>query len=429
MYNRLWAKYLFHINLSFTGMNKQKLSAAIIALVIILILVSCKNHNKSQQGPPPVPVVSYTAKEADAVYYDTYPGTAVSTDEVQLRSQVSGYVTGIYFKEGSKVHKGRKLYEIDRRKYQAAYEAAKAAVQIANANLQKSQRDADRYKKLDEQNAIAKQVLDDAITNLQNTQEAVKSSKANLVNAETDFNYSLITAPFTGTIGLSQVKPGAFVTAGQTLLNTISSDDPIAVDFIVDENSLPYLVKLHNVKTNTQDSTFKLILPDNSNYKYNGKLSIIDRAVDPQTGTIKIRTLFPNPDDVIRPGTNCKVKVLNENSGSSIEIPFRAMIEQMGEYFVYVIMSGDTVKQKRIMAGPTHGEFVLVKSGLNPGDKIVVDGIQKIHQGSVVSESDASTNRGTGQNNGTPTNPEQGKGNKKGTEKGTTDTQKTKKGN
>lgn len=375
-------------------MNNLKFTAYIF-LMSLTVMASCKGKNKVQQAAAPVQVVPFTVKEGNMSYYDTYPGTAVSTDEVQLRSQVSGYVTGIYFKEGTKVIKGTKLYEIDRRKYQAAYEAAKAAVEIANANLQKAQRDADRYKKLDEQNAIAKQVLDDALTSLANAQMQVKSSKANLINAETDFNYSIIKAPFTGSIGLSQVKPGAFVTAGQTLLNTISSDDPIAVDFIVDEKSLPYLVKLQKDKTAKPDSTFKLTLPDNSDYKYNGKLSIIDRAVDPQTGTIKIRTLFSNPEKILRPGINCMVRVRNEYSGTQIKIPFRAMVEQMGEYFVYLINSNDTVKQKRIVIGPIQGEYVLVKSGLNPGDKIVVDGLQKIHQGSAVVASDASNDRKT----------------------------------
>ncbi len=379
-------------------MNKLKLTSTYIFLITIISLTSCKNNNKHQQANAPVPVIPFTVREGNIIYYDTYPGTAVSTDEVQLRSEVSGYVTGIYFKEGSRVTKGTKLYEIDRRKFQAAYEEAKAAVEIANANLQKAQRDADRYKKLDEQNAIAKQVLDDALTTLENTQLQFKSSKANLVNTETDFKYSLIKAPFTGSIGLSQVKPGAFVTAGQTLLNTISSDDPIAVDFIVDEKSLPYLVKLQNTRQNKQDSTFKLTLPDNSDYKYTGNLSIIDRAVDPQTGTIIIRTIFPNPDRILRPGVNCKVKVLNENSGSQLKIPFRAMVEQMGEYFVYLISNGDTVKQKRIIIGPIQGEFVMVKSGLNPGDRIVVDGLQKIHQGSVVTATDTGNSKKLSQN-------------------------------
>ena len=364
-------------------MNKIKLSITFLVLTLAILLTSCKNQAKSGKIGGPVAVTPFTVQSGNVIYYDTYPGTAVAPDEVQLRSEVSGFVTGIYFKEGSRVTKGTKLYEIDRRKYQAAYEQAKASVAIVKANLFKAQRDADRYKKLDEQNAIAKQILDDALTALENAKLQVKSSTANLLNAETDFNYSLITAPFTGSIGFSMVKPGAFVTAGQTLLNTISSDNPIAVDFIIDEKSLPYLLTIQSAKKTVNDSIFKVTLPDNSDYKYNGELSIIDRAVDPQTGTIKIRTVFPNPDQTLRPGMNCKISVLNENSGMQVNIPARAIVEQMGEYFVYLI-DNNVVKQKRIELGPNHGELVVVKSGLNPGETIVLEGLQKVHEGSAV---------------------------------------------
>jgi membrane fusion protein, multidrug efflux system len=365
-------------------MNRIILNTIYPVFLLVTILSACKSHKPAGQAGAPVPVVPFTVQSGNLVYYDTYPGTVVATDEVQLRSEVSGFVTGIYFKEGGEVKKGAKLYEIDRRKFQAAYDEAKAALEIANANLEKARRDADRYKKLDEENAIAKQVLDDALTMFANAQMQVRSSKANLVNAQTDFIYSLITAPFTGSIGLSLVKPGAFVTAGQTLLNTISSDDPIAIDFIIDEKSLPYIVKLQNLKTSAQDSTFKVTLADNSDYKHRGNLSIIDRAVDPQTGTIKIRTVFPNPERTLRPGMNCKVKVLNNYSGMQISIPAKALVEQMGEYFVYKIDSGNIIKQKRVQLGPAQEDKVVVKTGLNPGDKIVVEGIQKVHEGSSV---------------------------------------------
>jgi membrane fusion protein (multidrug efflux system) len=372
-------------------MNGNKLIITYLALIPVLLSTSCKSPNKSVQYGGPVPVVIFTAQSEKVVYYDSYPGTVVATDEVQLRSEVSGFVTGIYFKEGSQVNKGLKLYEIDRRKYQAAYEEAKANVDIASSNLEKAQRDADRYKKLDEENAIAKQILDDALTALENARMQLKSSTASLLNAETDFNYSLITAPFTGSIGFSLVKPGAFVTAGQTLLNTISSDDPIGLDFIVDEKSLPYFLKLQINKATATDSTFKIVLPDNSDYKYSGSLSIIDRAVDPQTGTIKIRVDFPNRDRILRPGMNCKIKVLNENSGMQVIIPVRAIVEQMSEYFVYLIDS-NSVRQKRIELGPNLGGIVVVKAGLNPGDKIVLEGIQKVHEGSTVIPADSIEN-------------------------------------
>lgn len=331
-----------------------------------------------------MPVVPYTVQTGQNIFYETYPGTVVAPDEVQLRSEVSGFITGIYFSEGSQVSKGTKLYEIDRRKFLAAYEAAKATVEIATANLTKAERDADRYKKLDEQNAIAKQVLDDAMTALENARMQLKSAKANLITAQTDFNYSLITAPFSGLIGFSMVKPGAYVTAGQTLLNTISSEDPVGVDFIIDEKTLPYLIKIQQKKQTDQDSTFRLVLPDNSEYQYSGKLATIDRAVDPATGTIRIRTIFPNLEKTLRPGMNCKIKILDENSGLNVNIPLRAIAEQMSEYFVYVIDNKNVVKQKRIELGPVRGENVVVKKGLSAGDRIVLEGIQKIHEGSTV---------------------------------------------
>lgn len=364
-------------------MNYNKLAYILIAFCLILSLQSCKKKNVQNKGTAAVPVVDFTVQPQKVQFYDTYPGTVTSLNEVDLRSQVSGYITGIFFREGTQVAKGTKLYEIDRIKYYSAYSQAKANADIAEANLLKAQRDHDRYKSLNDQNAIARQVYDDAVTFLQNAKMQVIASKAALANAETDYNYSIVTAPFSGTIGLSQVKTGTFVVSGQTLLNTISSDDPIAVDFIVNEKSVHNFVELSKSKADKADSTFRIILPDNTEYPFSGQLSVIDRAVNPQTGTIKIRTVFPNNERNLRTGMNCRVKVLGGNSGMQLIIPFKAVIEQMGEYFVFLIDSMK-VKQVRIQPGSNLGEFIVVTSGLKPGDKIVQDGLQKVHNGSMV---------------------------------------------
>ncbi len=360
-----------------------------IRLIFIFVLLfagigftSCRGRGKADPpGNKPVQVVAIRAKSGDVIFYDSYPATVTAINEVQLHSEVSGFITGLFFKEGSRVNKGSALYEIDRTKYKAAYEAAKANAEIAATNLQKAERDADRYKKLDEGNAIAKQTLEDATTAMQNAQMQVKSATAALTSAETDFNYSLIAAPFTGTIGFSQVKPGDYITAGQTLLNTISSDDPIGVDFIADEKALPYLLRLQKNEKVQNDSTFRVLLPDNSGYKYTGKPDIIDRAVDPQTGTIRIRVVFPNNERDLRPGMNCEINVLNEYSGQQILIPSRALSEQMGEYFVYIIDTNNVVRQERIVPGPYTGSSVVVRSGLKKGDRIVLEGVQNMRDG------------------------------------------------
>jgi membrane fusion protein (multidrug efflux system) len=364
-------------------MQKNKTIYLLSACFLLFSAQSCKKAATHNQYGGPVQVTGYTVKSQTVDIYDSYPGTVVALNEVELRSQVSGYVTGIYFKEGSQVTAGGKLYEIDRRKYQAAFEQATANAEIAGANLQKAQRDADRYTKLNEQNAIAKQIFEDAITNLQNSKMQLLAAKAVLLNAETDFNYSLITAPFSGTIGFSLVKPGTFVNAGQTLLNTLSSDDPIAVDFIVNEKSLPEFIRLKSIESGKADSTFKITLPDNSGYPYWGRLSVIDRAVNPMTGTIKLRLVFPNRDKILRSGMNCSVKVLHKGSGSQITIPYKAVVEQMGEYFVYLIDSMK-VKQVKIEPGSSLGESIIVKQGVKPGDNIVLDGLQKLRNGSMV---------------------------------------------
>jgi RND family efflux transporter MFP subunit len=364
-------------------MNNNKLTSLLLIFVLLLSVESCRKESKQSRGAAAVPVVAYMVKARNVKFYDSYPGTVTALNEVELHSQVSGYITGIFFKDGAQVTKGEKLYEIDRRKYQASFEQARANADIAEANLEKAQRDADRYSKLNEQNAIAKQTFDDAMTNLQNSTMQLASAKAALLNAETDFNYSIIRAPFSGTIGISSVKPGAYVNSGQTLLNTISSDDPIGVDFIVNEKSLPGFVKLQKSGSSKADSTFRIILPDNSEYPFRGELSVIDRAVDPQTGTIKIRLVFPNHERSLRTGMNCKVRVLSGTSGNQLVIPFKAVVEQMGEYFVYTIDSMK-VNLVKIEEGSNLGEYIVVKQGLKPGDRIVLEGIQKLRNGSMV---------------------------------------------
>jgi RND family efflux transporter MFP subunit len=363
--------------------NKKRIELLLICC-LILFMQSCKKGARQNQFSGAVPVVEYTVQQQNVSFYDSYPGTVTALTEVEIHSQVSGFVTGLFFKEGSHVSKGEKLYEIDRRKYQAAYEQAKANADIAAANLDKAQRDADRYTRLNEQNAIARQTYDDAMTSLQDSRMQVLSAKAALLNAETDYNYSILTAPFSGTIGFSLVKPGTYVVSGQTLLNTISSDDPIAVDFIINEKSLPSFIAMQKSKVPPADSTFRITLTDNSEYPSYGKLSVIARAVDAQTGTIKIRLVFPNNERRLRTGMNCLVKVLSGSSGTQLVIPFKAVVEQMGEYFVYAIDSAGKARQTRIITGSNLGEYIVVRQGLKPGDIIVLEGLQKVHEGSLV---------------------------------------------
>jgi len=356
----------------------------------------------------PIPVNLFTVKARPVVYYDRYTSTTVALYQVNLLSQVQGYITGIFFKEGSHVRKGEKLYEIDRRIYESNYNAAADNLKVAEGNLKQAQQDADRYEYLNNNQAVAKQVYDHAIITLENAKNSYKSAAEAFNNSKTNLNYSVITAPFDGTIGFSLVKPGDYTTPGQTILNTISSDDPIGVDFLINEKQLLYFENLQNNKDQPSDSLFTLILPDNSFYSLTGKISVIDRAVNSLTGTLRIRLDFPNPKGSLRSGMSCVVRVRNQDSSPQLLIPNKAVIEEMGEYSVYLAKdsvmgspadtarSGHEVKgnhglfafQKRVQTGVTIGSNVIIKKGIREGDKIVVDGVQLLHNGSQIASSD-----------------------------------------
>ncbi len=362
----------------------NKLLNLILCLGMATGLISCNRAGSTgTYTSQAVPVNVYKVMERPVVYDESFPATVVALKQVELRGEVSGYITGIFFKEGDPVTKGQKLYEIDRTTYLANYDQAKSNVEIAKANLGKAQRDADRYTTLHKQQAIAEQTYDDAITALTNAKLQVLSANAALEKATSDLNYSVIKAPFDGTIGISQVRIGTLVTPGQTLLNTISSDDPMGIDFQVNSEEIGKFQHLADEKFNPADSTFRISMPDNSIYPYSGKISIIDRAFDPQTGTITIRLTFPNKERELKPGMSCNVLVYNHFQKPQLVIPYLSVSEMMGEYFVFLV-NGNKVTQTRVSLGQKVDADVIVDDGLKAGDIIVTDGIQKLHDGSVV---------------------------------------------
>jgi RND family efflux transporter MFP subunit len=392
MYKKRWGP--FNIN-DERGESIMKKSTYWFATFIIPILLTACSGNKGSDpsDPPPTQVTVSTVEYGNATYYDEYPATVTALNQVDLRAEVSGYITGIFFKDGQHAAKGLRLYAIDQQQYKAAYDQALANLDVAKANLAKAQEDADRYTELAKNDAVARQTLDHAMADLQSAQRQVAAAEANVKNVETNLRYSIIYAPFDGTVGISLVKLGSAVTAGQTLLNTISSDNPMGVDCAVDEKEIGRFVQLLKNNPNEQDSIFTMKLPDQSMYPPPGRLILLDRAVDPQTGTIRIRVIFPNPSNILKPGLTCDLRVKANSSTNSLLIPYRAVIEQMGEYFVYVV-NGNRVSQRRITLGRDINGMVLVKSGLRVGEQIVTDGVQKLRDNSLIAAVPAATRPG-----------------------------------
>lgn len=355
--------------------------------VITAFAMACSGGSESPSGGQAVEITVPISTELVSLQavagLDQFPGTVVPLNETELRAEVSGYVTQIYVADGASVSQGQKLYEIDHTRYSAAQEQAKASVAIAESNLTRVKRDVERYRNLSEQDAIARQILDNAETELSNSEAQLIAAKAALTSATTDLNRSVIIAPFAGTIGISSVRTGALVGAGTTLLNTISSTNPIAVDFQVNERYLPRFIAMQG-QSSAQDSSILLTLPGGGTYPSPGRVTAIDRAIDSRTGTITIRASFPNPDGLLRAGMNTTIKNTHALQGEQLTIPQRAIQDQLGTTNVYVVNDSSRVEQRQVRLGIKISDRVVVEEGLQAGERIAVDGIINLQHGSKV---------------------------------------------
>lgn len=356
-----------------------------ILILSAAVLASCGNSKQpAPAAPPAAPVTVYTVGEEDVTTVDVYPGVVVALNEVELRAEVGGYITGIFVKDGQNVTKGQKLYEIDRTNYLAAFNSAKANLEVAKANYNKAAKDAERYTNLAKQEAIAKQRVDYALTDQANAASQVAVAEAQVATAKANLNRSVIVSPLTGTIGISQVKPGALVTQGSTLLNTVSANDPIAVDISINQKDIPQFLKLQKNPAVIRDAIFSIELQDKSVYKMQGKIVAVDRAVDPGTGTIKVRISYANASGILFSGMTCNVKVLNKLEGKKLTIPYKSVSEQLGQFMVYVVGDSSKAEQRIIKLGSEVAGKVVVTEGLKTGEVIVSEGAQNLRPGVVV---------------------------------------------
>lgn len=370
-------------------MNRNTLLTALI-ISAALFGQSCGNQENKQasaakaaQANAATPVYTATVSKEIVTGIVSYPSTVVPLQETEIRAEVTGYITNIFVEDGAVVTKGQRLYEIDRTRYQAAYDQAKASLEIAKANLSRVQKDLQRYQSLAEQDAIAKQTLDYAATDVNNQRAQVQAAEAAVTTALTNLKRSLITAPFSGTIGISQVRNGALVNAGSTLLNTISSTNPIAVEFQVNEKDI---TAISNLQKNGGNSKIFATLPDGSIYDNSGRITTIDRAINNQTGTLTVRASFNNPTNVLRAGMNTTLNIEKTSTEEQIVIPYKAIFEQLGVFNVFTVNDSSQVEIKRVTIGDKINDKVVITDGLAGGEKIVIEGVASIRPGAKVVE-------------------------------------------
>jgi membrane fusion protein (multidrug efflux system) len=365
-------------------MTQRSCFQLLSAIITTALLASCGEKKiASAVSTPPVYVSVATVSDTAATYFDEYPATLTALNEVRLTAQVNGYITGVYFQDGSQVVKGQKLYSIDQQVYAANLQQAFANQQVQETNLLRAQKDAERYHELEKHDAIAKQQVDYADAALEAARKQLNASRANVSAVRANVGFAVIRAPFSGSIGISQVKTGTAVVAGQTVLNTVSTNDPVAVDINVDQKDIFRFSQLQRQPGGAQDSTFTLRFGTDQ-YGHPGRVYLLDRSVDPQTGTLKARLVFPNATGLLKPGMNATVRVRSSNSSNAIIVPFKAITEQLGEYFTYVVGDSSKVEQRKVELGRQLGAGVIIRSGLKPGEHIVIEGVQALRQGSVI---------------------------------------------
>ena len=364
-------------------MNKRQLLFAFF-LGTALVWTSCGNKDAKKQGAAQaqaekvVPVSFGVASHEIVTGTISYPATVKPLNEADLYAEVSGYITKIYVSDGAVVSAGQALYEIDGTRYNAAVQQAKASLQVAQTDLDRQKRDLARYQTLADKDAIAKQVFDNAVSNVAASQAQVESARAALVTANTNLSRSTIRAPFSGTVGISQVRLGALVNPGTTLLNTLSSTSPIAVEFQVNEKDI---TKFTQLQSSHSSSDLSLVLPNGSTYEGKGTITTIDRAVDPATGTIKVRATFPNNANELRAGMNITMNVSTTSATEEVVVPYKAVFEQLGVFNLYTVNDSSKAEIRQVKLGIKAGDKIVIKEGVKDGEKIVVDGAMNVQDG------------------------------------------------
>jgi len=347
-------------------------------------VAGCKKEALTPPPPPVVQVMDVTT--TNAPMHTEIIGQLDSPQNVEVRARVEAFVEKILFTEGTEVAEGAPLFLLDKKPFQERLAAAKGMEAEAKAQLNKYEKDVARLKPLAEKKAIPQQDLDNAEASVEVGKASVLSAKARVESVMLDLGYCDVHAPMAGLIGAKQVSIGELVGKGQpTLLATMSTLDPIWFYCAVSEAQ--YLKAEAEVRQKGKQIAqlpVTLILTDGSVHPAKGKFVFIDRAVDSKTGTLRVRAEFANPEKLLRPGMFGRINVDLGVRPNSILVPERAVVELQGKNFVWVIGADNKATQRAVKVGETLGENVLIAEGLKSGERIVVEGLQKVREGAPV---------------------------------------------
>ncbi len=365
----------------------------------VLLIAGCEK--KKEAAPPPPTVEVVTASARDVPLYQEWVGSLDGNVNAVIKPQVTGYLIRQNYTEGLPVKKGQVLFEIDPRTFQAAVNQAKGTLDQAKGDLARAEAtymtakaELARIRPLAAKNAVSQRDLDDAIgrelatkASVAAAKAAIASAAASLEKARLDLGFTRITSPVDGIAGIAKTQLGNLVSPGSIQeLTTVSSVDPIKAYINISERE--YLTlrdsALRGDYRNVESIPLELILADGSVYPHGGKFTLADRQIDPTTGTLKVGSLFPNPQNVLRPGGYAKVKALMSVQKGAVLVPQRAVTELQGKYLVAVVGGGNRVEIRPVKVGERIGSDWIISEGLKPGESVIAEGTQKVRPGSPV---------------------------------------------
>ena len=357
-------------------------------LLCLLFLAACREE-KPAAPPPPPDVKAAVVLQRDVPVRVEAIGETRGNTEIEIRARVEGFIESVDYTEGSPVAKGDLLYTIDAQPFEARLAAAKADLAEAEAQLARAHQDVARYEPLVAKNAISREQYETAVSLEKAAQAVVEASRALVRQAEIDLSYCRVLAPEAGLAGRTEVYAGTLVGRGQaTLLTRISRIDPIHVRFSFPERDyLAYARKRGGGEAREGDEPvpFELVLADGTTHPEPGKMVFVDRNVDAVTGTIMAEVAFPNPDQILRPGQYGRVRARIEQRKGAILVPQRAVQETQGVFSVMALGEENAVEQRLVTPGERIGSLWVISSGLRSGDRVVIEGLQKVRPGTKVS--------------------------------------------
>ncbi len=353
--------------------------------LLLVALAGCAgcSSKAANTAPPPPPGVTVTPViQKDAPIYQEWVGTMAGNVDADIRPKVGGFLLTQLYQEGSYLQKGQPMFQLDKRETQTVVGQAQGELERARALLHQAQVDVDRYTPLVAEKAVSQAELDKALSMKAGAIAQINTNQAILDNAELDLGWTTVTSPISGIAGVSKVQIGDLMTPN-TIMTTVSSVNPIFVDFSIAEQD--YLRFVREKTGRTTAKSVELILGDSSVYPERGHLNFVNREVDSHTGTIQVRGEFSNPGNILRPGQYARIRAITEMRKDALLIPQQAVSEFQGIYQVGVIASDNKATIKNVKLGPQFGDMWVVEEGLNAGENVVVDGLQRIKNGMTVS--------------------------------------------